>query len=846
MSDFASHIDKASSEKIGLVIMRASYRLTGWSLFAGSVYSASIPEQVVERVTQDGTALSEGTNADSLASGEYFLDRRTSKLFVRTTGDADPDSVFLAVRVQLFFSNIGISAPHDLASGFEVEFAPIFTGDSTFSTTASSTRNLLGVSLTSGSKLTFVNDSAFWGAIFDKYTFETQRVDVYSWGRGLPASQAQIIYKGIIQQKQWTESAITFEIVDVFDELRGPIPVTDLSEHPTALIPNSLLTAKQRTLYGKVLGHVLTPIDQVTPEGYTLTGTISVTGGGTTVTGFGTSFLAQITPGDDLFLGSFESKVRVESVASDTSLELSEVFAGVTISNGSIKIVPSHNKRYANRKFLVAGHALARPSTTVSAVLDAATVYFADLDFPVREGDFVEIGGQQAQVRVLGSGFMQFVQALDSTPIDGDSIFLPPVANVHLSTEPISLTDDYTYDATTALVTLDELAEFNIAPIRSVTGDITISNGSRDVTGSGTIFTEEFGPGDWIKGSSNDVWFEILEVTDDTNLILRTTPGSGDAVSGGAGVRKNPNVVGNSTVVSADCFGKADDSGNLLQTAGAIAKDILSDAGLSSDLDSSSFDTVDELAPYRIGVAIPSKFSDKKTESFRDVLNQVCRSTFTAVVLNEDYKLEMRQVSPEYEAFKTLDEGDLISVSVNVDSNDIVARAKVSYAPREYDPNADAQSNVVESVSNAAYLADTVKETEIDTILVDQDDAEIMSSRWAFLLERATSSVRVRTSLQAIRWKIGDVVQVNYSKFFERFGSQNTSRLGMVMGITKTIFGVQLVINDLGNSFSRVCRIAGDGSSQYSEASDDARLKDGFITDDDGFTESVTGINLIW
>lgn len=846
MDTFAIHQNKATSEKIGLVLMQSAYRLTGWELHSGSVYSAPVAEKCVVSLSQDGVALTATSSLESVSEGNYYFDRHQEKIFLWTNGSVNPDTVFISTTVKLFFSNVGVTAPHDLSTGYEVNFMALIAGDVNFDTNISTTKNLLGVALTSASKIDFVNDAEFWSPIFDKYTFETQPIEVYSWSRNLEISQASIIYKGKIQKKDWSEDRVSFSLVDVFDELRSPVPTENLSSHPTAIVPRSFSTAKQRVLYGKVLGHVLTPIDQALTEGNTLNGTISVNNGSTTVTGSGTAFLNDLSPGDQLFLGDFQQKVSVESIASDTSLTLSEDFSGISITSEPYKVIPSHNKRYLNRKYLVSGHELARPSTTVSAVLDAATIYFADSSFPAREGDFVEINGQQAEIRVLGQGFFQFVQALESTPSNGDSIYLPPVANLHIDTESLNLTRDYTYDANSAIVTLDDLAEFNITPIRSVTGDITIADGNRTITGSSTIFTEEFSPGDWIKGASNDDWFEVLEVTDDTNLIVRTTPTASDTVSAGSGERKNPNVIGNETVVSADCFGKPDSNGNVLQTAGSITKDLLISSGLESEINSTSFDEFDDLAPYRLGFAIPSEVRSKRTTSIRDAVNNCCRSAFASVVLNESYKLEIVQISPEYQNLKTLNEGDIFNISVNVDSNDISTKAIVSFASREYDSGAAASSNIVESVSSNAYLVDTSKESQIETVLVDASDAEVMASRWLFLLERATNYVRVDTSIQAIRWKIGDVVRINYPKLFQRFGSTDSVRLGLIMGLRKSLFGVSLTVNDLGNSFSRACRISPDDSEEYSNASDLEKATNGFLTDADGFTESVNDINVIW
>lgn len=843
---FAAHIDQASSEKIGLVIMRASYRVTGWSVFSETIYSADFSDQVIELLTEDGTELSVGLDSEALNAGEYYLDRNQGKLFVRTSGSVDPDSVFIAVRVQLFFSNVGLSAPHDLGSGFEVDFLPLFIPDSVLSVGATNTKSLLGISITSGSSLNFVNELGYWDSIFDQYSFETNNVTVYSGARGVDSTEFEILYKGKIQGKKWSEQLITFEVTDVLDELRSPVSLTDLSDRPNALISNSLSRAKERRIYGKVLGHVLTPIDQITKEGYAIEGTVVIDNGSQNVVGIGTSFLSRVAPGDECFIGSDASKLTVESVTSDTELTLSEPYLGNTQVNAAFKVLSLRGKRYANRSFLVAGHSLSRPQATISQVIDAAAFFFSG-SFPVEEGDVIEVNGSQAEIRVLGDGFIKLVESLSATPAVGDALFLGSVGNVHIEDRKLSLTTDYTYDASTALVTLTDTAEFNVAPKLSVSGNVTITNGSRSVSGSGTQFTNEFESGDWIKGSSRSTWFEILEVVDDTNLTLVSAPGASDTVAAGSCDRKKPALVNDETIVSADCFGKPDNDGNLLEYAGSICKDLLEDAGLSSQIEETSFDDIDQLVPMRLSIAIPETFNSRTVPSIRDTMNKVCRSTFTLVTLNNDFRLRMRQVAPEVPSgIVQFTEGDLLSLSVNIDGNDIVSSVRVGYAQKEYDPNAGEASSFAEQVNLADFLVDTAKEFEIDTALANSEDANVISSRWAFLLERSYGDIRIKVKLSGIRLEVGDVVGIEYSKLFQRFGSTDNRRIAVVSQIRKTPLDVELILNDLGNSFSRACRIAEDDSPGYLSSSDDQKVRNGFFTDANGLTSGVSGINLVW
>jgi len=81
-------------------------------------------------------------------------------------------------------------------------------------------------------------------------------------------------------------------------------------------------------------------------------------------------------------------------------------------------------------------------------------------------------------------------------------------------------------------------------------GTVGFTNGSPNVTGAGTSFLADVSPGDWIKpgptpsadpysagtpGTEEDVWGEVLSVTDNSNLVLTANYGGGTTIGSRAG-----------------------------------------------------------------------------------------------------------------------------------------------------------------------------------------------------------------------------------------------------------------------------------------------------------------------
>lgn len=839
------------SEKLGLVILHQSQLLRGWSVYSGSIYEIFF-DRVIHSVEVLGVSLTEVGSLGSVVAGSYFQDRTTSTLYVRTLDSADPNTKTIVVESKLFFANATVTAPHDMGSGFEVLYRPLLKGTSDFGVELDNS-NQFGLALEGTGSIDLINDSVFWSPIYDKLTFENKKCFVYSWSRTLPMSEAKLIYKGIVERKSWSPQSVQFRLKDSISEIRAQVPVDNLDDYPAARVTERLRLTKQRTVYGYVFGHVPSSIDGLIGGTYPLTGTFTASGANATVTGSGTQFLAELNPGDQIVF-SFDTdatRYSVKSVASNTSLELSEEYEGLS-GSGSAEVLPERDKRYINREHLIAGHSLRQPSTTVTVSGSLAWIDVASSQ-DMMAGDVITVGSEQTNISRVSGNRLFLSPFLELPASVGASVTRLAVSSACLNDRELVYGRDYTVDASTAVLTLDPLAEVNVAPVRAVTGSVTFTNGSRTVTGTGTIFDEELKPSDWIRAFGEADYFEVLSVDSETQLTLRTNA----TYSVTAAARyKSPEYFGDQVTLAVDCLGKTSTgapSGNLIKSGPDIVKNILDSVGIpSTDIDTASFTESKELAYQRLGVVIPSKQSDKKAPTARDVINSINRSIFGSLVQTADFKLKYNILEPQRTTdVLQLSEKDFLSFKINSDSSRIVSTAKVNYLKKEFDCDAKASSFAqVKTVSTeGTYLVKSNKTYEHESILVDETDAQLLCNRFAFLYSAATASMQIDTKLITSQMEVNDRVTLNHEKLFERIGSSDKRKTMAVQGAKKTVFDSSLNLDDLGNAFSRCSVITENTHPEFSTSTQAERINAGYITDNNGMQSNdgdTFGIHLIW
>jgi hypothetical protein len=852
MATFSDHKLKESSEKIVLCQVESSERLMGWVLHSGSVYKLeNFDTGVVVEIAEAGVALTSVAAIGSIVAGSYFNDRVNQVVYLRTTGSVNPNSVFISLVRKNFYSNTGAKAPHDLASGDEVHWLPLVSDVSDF-TTELDNQNQTGIAIEGSGTIKLLNDQDYWRSKFDKVFWENQRAFVYSWGRGLDPSEAKLIFRGRVVGKSWAPGGVSFSLKDVINELRQPLILSEMSAVAGARITDSEAKFKQRRVYGYNFGFRPLNIDQVL-EGYPLTGTVAITNGSPIVTGTGTSFLTYLTKGDAVHFAGVEDEFTVQSVDSNTQVTLSDNYQGDALSGIAMTFEPELPSRHMNRVWFCAGHPVRKPEASVVSGL-SLNIFEVDDPSDIIAGDEILVNGERAFVQRVAGNTIRVTTNLLSIPGSGDPVIRPSVNEVYLNNKKLILERDYTFNSTTAKLTLDPLAEFNIAPILTLTGSITMNSGSRSVTGVGTMFLSELAVNDWLRVSGNGDYFEVLSIESDTALTIRSAATYTDTDTP---IAKRPKVFDHENdVLSCDILGRSSTNttgGYLLKTVPDVVLDLLNDAGLSSIVNLSSFSDSKDLNSAPIGVVYPREVNDTKTEKIRDIISTLNKSVFGSLIQDNNFELTYNLLRPKRLASNlTLKEKDVLGFSVKADSSKIIKTAKVRYAFREYDRASGAFELFAEESYTSeigSYLTKTKNEYILDSVLAFEADAAILASRLAFILETSSAVVSIKTKLQAVENQVNDTVIIAHEKLYERPGIAGRSKAAAIQKITKSSFDASLEIEDLSGAFTRCSTIAIDTSNDYLNANDSEKLVNGYITEDSGLIDNereTWGQHLIW
>lgn len=854
MSTFEEEQLKSSSEKITLATVDAAKRIIGFVVESGDVFKLTdFDFAVINSLKEDGTELTEVSNLASVIEDTWFNDRENKILYVNVGVGINPNSVFLHINFRQFFSTVPINGPNGITTGFDVHWKPLIKSTSKFGVELDN-NDQIGLAIDGSGSISFFNDQEFWKPIYDKLIFENKLVFIYSLLGELPLSEAKLIYKGKVSKKSYNSATIRFTLKDLIADLEGEFPLNNISSLATKRVPNALLEAKQRRIYGRVFGHRALNIDQVL-DGFPLTGTIAVALNSDILTGTGTLFLKELSPDDILIIN--DKEFTVEDITSDTSAKITELFSGGTASGISINILPESPKKYISREFFIAGHETRQPETTMNdtGLLNRFSVV-STLDIIEDDEIIVDELGSPEIVnvkRVEQNGVIRIREALLNPPAIGTTVKRPSVQNVRINDRRLTVLRDYNYNAVTGILTLEEDAEFNVAETRFLSGtSIEFTSGSRVVTGVGTSFKNELKSGDRIAIKGDLTFFEVLIIDSDTSLRLRTTPAfnlTGDGV-----FKKVNNFDEAQDVLSCDVIGTTIDdliSGELLDTASEIVKDILKRIGIDNLINAASFATAKDISQQKLGVVIPTLFGDTDSIKARELVNRVNKSIFGSLIQNKDFEIEFNILNPgrsqSVETFRTF---DVVGFAVDTDIERVVKTALIRYKNQEFDFLSLSESfETKQKTSNIAnFIVETKKTKTINTLLVFAKDAVILANRWSFLLELGSSILKIKAKAKAARIEINDVIELFHDKLYERVGG-GTRKLSAVQSVSKDGQDVDFETEDLSNAFNRVGSITENGVPSFNNSTDDEKFENSFITDNFGLINNdpeTHGLNVIW
>lgn len=263
---FADFLAASQRRVVILAELTPSLRLSGWSAVGGSapnsyritltrfVATAAVPGDGVYRrcvgVRENGTDLSERPSiADVDANaGSWFWDEANSKLYVRTSSGADPDTftVYQAL-VTFYVATSGVVLNRVDASGDTgIYYHPWLSGELPHLTTAVGDL-LSGQTNTMAGSITLTNAHGFWNALIaadSDYTWTNKRVRLLLGGSyisgtvtelHLPRSQYVALRTMRIEDVSADELTCQFRLAPLARATERTVPVTPYFE---SIYPN--------------------------------------------------------------------------------------------------------------------------------------------------------------------------------------------------------------------------------------------------------------------------------------------------------------------------------------------------------------------------------------------------------------------------------------------------------------------------------------------------------------------------------------------------------------------------------------------------------------------------------
>lgn len=894
------------SKKYLLAHLEAKQKLKLFTLFSGSTYVRSVPYFVVG-LRVNGALLTQGSST-TLSPGQWYFSPSEGKLYLHTPNSLDPKKHSIYVTYRFFYSNYSCDLPSDLATGETVHYdARILTvGDLKLELDYENT----GIALEANSSIGLAGNDGYFDDIYDTLIWENNLARFYSWHEYLPATEAKLIYKGIISDKSFSTSEVRFQLKDELSQLRQSLEVGRFSLTDGS-IEESLVDKPKRLIFGRVNKIRTTGIDK-TLNGYPITGTVNgdanrnlmsgtvsgiqgsftLTGSGTkftvdlvvgskiliinganeynfnvksiesdtsltlvgeitatfnsalirnlaiennVLTGTGTLFLSELSPGDKIFIG--EEDFSVESIESDTSLTISDEITS-SFTGLSVTVEPEIPYRRKNRRWHIAGHKLREYSTSITTVVNGVNIVVSDIG-DIEEGDLLRISGRSYLVVRVSGNSIRLNQGLENLAT-GITVTKIPVMAAYSEGQKLVVDRDFSIvnTATDSYIELSPLAEFNNATIKSNSFQLQFRAGSREVTTSATDIdlSSIFKPRDWIKAKSISMpkWYEILSA--ETNKLTLRTPAEFDFL--GTTIYKSPEYLNDSSLITVDCLG-LESNNSWIRYPSEVAKWILGYAGFT-DLNESSFTQAAVDCPFTMALYYPASIGSE-LPIIRDMLTDVNRSCFGSLFLNNSFQFTFNILNadrPE-EGTETLRDDDILGFST-LSKNAIVNSVLLEYSPYVDLESKNEAFKTILLDSDFVNQAVGKKEKLVQkAYLYYERDAEIMAERWLFFRSLTQTVVSVKTKLNLSLKTLNDRIFLDLSRLFKRFGGTDRRKIGIINYISKDAEGAEIQFNDLGNIFNRVAAIAPNTALDYSLGNEEL-VKYGYILDNDTETPDAS------
>lgn len=819
------------SEKITLVTMLAEKRVKLFDNYSGSVYVKD-SDYYVHQVKQLGVELEPVSSVAGMDIGTYYYSYTEKKIYVWLIGDVNPSVEDVSIVYKFHFSNAPVILPSDLSSGNDVEWLPYI--ESVGSIGQSLDDENTGIVLESSSNVTLINQG-FFDNIFDTLLFENKAVSFYYWFPITPVSEARKVFEGVVESKSFAPDKVVFNVKDFIFRLRDNLNLGTFTEADGSILDTYLGTPKRR-IYGRVNKCQCVGLDTV-KDGYALTGLISGTAASKQVNGSGTFFTDELSSGDEISFTQFGEEVNytIDYIQSDTVLFLSEDI-DVNFSGISSIVRPVVPWRKKNRRWHLAGHKLRSSQAEILTVINARQ-FVVDDNSEFFADDVVTINGVTTQVTRVSGDQIVLEQNIFPVPVAGDFISKEPVLGAYFGNTRMILNRDFTVTNTTeAIIEVDELAEFNLAREKITTNTptqpsitFTFTNGQRIVTTSSNVDLKTIiKPRDWIRSvtQSNDIWFEVMKV-EERAIILRNL--YSEPTNAGSIARiKEVEIINDDSLITVDCYGIEYQNKWMRTASNAVRHMVKYDAGFF-DLNESTFTQADADCKYTLSMVIPDSLGSKHP-LIRDEITKINESVFGSLYGNTVQEVCYSIVNTRRPAtIQPIKDDDIITWS-SESANEIVNKVTAVYGHFTDTVAASPAANYYTFDNEFVNKYTKIKrEIERNIYLYDASNAETIAQRIAFYGSLSQLKVTLKSKAIFFNYSVNDRLYIDLDRLYKRYGSGSRLKIGIVSSVKKSSYDSEIVLNDLGNIFNRCPSIAPSSTMAFVSASDDDKVKFGFI-----------------
>lgn len=851
-NDRNEFINAQSSEKITLAHVEARARLFEWTLHSGNTWKKVVPNFVVG-LKQDQSNLTMVNDLGSVGEGAFYYDTVTGTLYAYFNSAADPITIQAIVTYKFFYADGTATLSWDLTNtGKHVPYEGRIKSSPGYKHKIGIDQSL--TSVVGNGTLKLENSDGGLDDKFDTLIYENRDVTIYSWNRDLDFDQAKIIYRGKITNKSYDTKSASFSIKDSLFNLEQAIPLEPYTD--TDNVNDDIKGRYKRQIFGRVDGLKLQSIDQI-GEGYALTGTVQADAGSQTVTGTGTQFLAETSPDDKITLGSQE--FTIDDVVSDTELtvDASTTFGFTGITATVLPDIPTTNK---NRVYFVAGHACSNLTYSIVSILQLNRIVLSST-VGLIVGDLIEFAnGERKEIKTVAPGnIVVLTSNIIVEPVISSNIIRQPIQKLYKERSLINA-DNFTVNnvgspTNQCTVTLDSTVEFDLTRAITLGFDLAFTNASRVITTPDDVdLRETLSPRDWIRPSNiaYTTYYEVLSVTE-TQVQLRVA--FADPTISGSVTAKLPDYIADDTIMSAEVIGKTVDGepfGEWIEKAPQAVRDILTQIAIPTTLinDTSFVDAlVDTDQVLSLSLPLSPSGGSVKAKTAIDLIN---KSVFGSLTLDNDLKLKYKILqtdTPENPII--VRDQDLIDWSIKTTNGKNFRDALVRYRHKDVDRVSLEVGNQVKKFTNEFVrdYIETSKLEEFDAYIFNDTDAQIYAERQTYYNQLGRTDIKLVSDLRFENVEIGDVMQLEMKRLYKRKGSDSSrKKLAIVIGKSVTGKQVNIELTDLGNLFNSSAMIAPDTTNDFSSATEDEKLKYGYITDTEGIVdgdESTANTNLI-